>query len=566
MENLKFVTAEYAARIEDSKDRLIKLFRENGRKEKAEELERQFDEIAAEKRIKLVFVGQYTAGKSTIISALSGDNSIKIDSDISTEHPADYSWGNVILTDTPGLYTENREHDARTIEMIKQSDLLIYCITSDLFNPYTLEDFKKWAFDHGYAGKMFLVINKMSKEAGAYDGLCESYLATIDKALYPHSVNEFSHAFIDAKDYRDGYRENDRALIEFSHFERFIEILNDFIRNKGQIGKFDTPIMILKAAIDNALEEMSETENNREYSALLGRLERAVDEIRNRISFEARNLISGCLKPIIDKGYEISRKIGIEKVDYSEADVERLVGKCCDILNEQLSKLSAKGISLLKEEVEGIINSDLAAFFFESVKDLKEKPSIFESTGNKVKRIQFNSVNEIIQNITGKTVELATKGGVRSSQFLIKATEASGSQLHSAVLTIGHAFGHKFQPWEAVNLAKDIGNVAQILGPIASAFSLVMDVKDAVKDNKEDKRVTNARISCRRSFEDAEADVEKQYMNELKNMFAPYDDVTKQVQEDRERIQNIMKNNDRTVKELLDIRRDLTDIQRKLFA
>ena len=342
MGDIKFFTTEYAERIENDKNELIELFINNNQENKADDLKKQLDAIAAERRIKLVFIGQYTAGKSTIISALSGDNSIKIDSDVSTEYTADYSWGNVILTDTPGLYTENKEHDARTIEMIKQSDLLIYCITSDLFNQYTLKDFEKWAFEYGYAGKMFLVINKMSKEAGNYEDLCDSYLTTLNKALYPHSVNEFAHAFIDAKDYRDGCKDQDRELIEYSHFEGFIEILNDFIKAKGEIGKFDTPIMILKAAVDNAIEELAEDESNKEYSALLFRIERAVDEIRNKLALESGNLIRKHLKPIIDKGFEISRKIGLEDIEFSDEDAEALVKKCCEALNEQLSKLCEK--------------------------------------------------------------------------------------------------------------------------------------------------------------------------------------------------------------------------------
>ena len=132
MSDIRFITTEFAERIEKNKEEIIEIFRNNNWTDKAEALEKQLKGVASEERIKLVFIGQYTAGKSTIISALSGDNSIKIDSDISTEYTSDYSWGNVILTDTPGLYTENKEHDNRTIEMIKQSDLLIYCITSDL--------------------------------------------------------------------------------------------------------------------------------------------------------------------------------------------------------------------------------------------------------------------------------------------------------------------------------------------------------------------------------------------------------------------------------------------------
>ena len=565
MSDIKFLTTEYAERIERDKNELIDLFRNNNQDDKADALERQLSNIAAEKRIKLVFIGQYTAGKSTVISALSGDNSIKIDSDISTEHPADYSWGNVILTDTPGLYTENKEHDARTIEMIKQSDLLIYCITSDLFNQYTLKDFEKWAFEYGYAGKMFLVINKMSKEAGDYEDLCKSYLTTLNKALYPHSVDEFAHAFIDAKDYRDGCRDQDRELIEYSHFEDFIEILNDFIKSKGQIGKFDTPVMILKAAVDNAIEELAEDESNKEYSALLSRIERAVDEIRNKLSLESGNLIRKYLKPIIDKGYELSRKIGLEDIEFSDEDVEALVRNCCEMLNDQLSRLCEKSNISLQEQMEGILQSDLATYFFDSVKDVNEKASIFESSGNKVKRIQFESVKGLVENITGKTVQLATKGGSQSAQFLIKASEASGSQIHNVVLNVGHAFGVKFKPWQAVNIAKNIGNVAKVLGPVISVLGLAIDIKDSVKESIEDKKVERARIECRQSFSDIESDVERQYMEELSNMFSSYDDVTKQVQEDREKVQNIMKKGDQTVKKLLDIRRDLMDIQRSIF-
>ena len=565
MGDVKFITTEYAERIEHDKNELLELFRSNNHSDKADSLEKQLNDIANEKRIKLVFIGQYTAGKSTVISALSGDTTIKIDSDISTEHPADYSWGNVILTDTPGLYTENKEHDARTIEMIKQSDLLIYCITSDLFNQYTLKDFEKWAFEYGYAGKMFLVINKMSKEAGEYEELCKNYLTTLNTALYPHSVNEFAHAFIDAKDYKDGVKDNDRGFIEYSHFEDFISNLNDFIKAKGQIGKFDTPVMILKSAIDRAIEELGEDESNKDYSALLSRIERAVDEIRNKISVEAGNLIRKQLKPIIDKGFELSRKIGLEKVDFSDEEIEALVHRCCEALNGQLSNLCEKGTEALRKEIEGIMQSDLAIFFFDTVKDINEKASIFESSGNKAKRIQFESIKGLVQNITGKTIQLATKGGTQSANFFIKATEASGSQLHTFVLNTGHFFGVKFQPWQAVNIAKDIGNVAKVVGPVLAFVGLAIDIKNSIQEEQEAKKIEKARIECRQSFTDIENDIERQYMEELSRMFSAYDDVTSQVQEDRERVQNIMKKDNLMVKKLLDIRRDLTDIQRNLF-
>ncbi len=565
MSEIKFLTNEYAVRIEKDKEELLKLFRDNNDGEKADRLEQELKEISAEKRIKLVFIGQYSAGKSTIISGLSGENDILIDPDVATEYVTDYEWGNVILTDTPGLYTENKEHDARTIEMIKQSDLLIYCITSDLFNQYTLKDFEKWAFEYGYAGKMFLVVNKMSKEAGEYEKLRENYLTTLNKSLYPHSVNEFAHAFIDAKDYRDGRNDGDEELIAYSHFEEFIEILNGFIKDKGQIGKFDTPIMILKAAINSAIEEMAADESNREYSALLSRIEKAVDSIRNKLRKESENLIRKYLQPIIDKGFEISRQIGLEKVSFSEEQTEELVRKCCEALNEKLTELCEKGTESLQREIEGILQSDLAAYFFDSIKDFSEKPSVFEGSEKKAKRIQFESVRELTEKITGKTVQLATKGGKESAKFFLKASEASGSQIHKAVKGVGHALGYKFKPWQAVNIAKNIGNVAKVAGPVLSVLGLAVDIKNSIDENNEAKDIEHARIECRDSFRNIKEDVAKQYKDELRNMFTAFDDVTKQVQEDREKVQNILKKGDQTVMKLLDIRRDLQDIQSSIF-
>lgn len=57
-------------------------------------------------RIIIVFAGAYSVGKSTIIHALTGDDTIKIDSDETTSESTEYLWGdNLILVDTPGLYT-----------------------------------------------------------------------------------------------------------------------------------------------------------------------------------------------------------------------------------------------------------------------------------------------------------------------------------------------------------------------------------------------------------------------------------------------------------------------------
>ena len=63
-------------------------------------------------KIHLVFVGQYSAGKSSIISMLTGRRDIKIGEGITTQKVTKYDWNGIEVIDTPGIHTELRpDHD-----------------------------------------------------------------------------------------------------------------------------------------------------------------------------------------------------------------------------------------------------------------------------------------------------------------------------------------------------------------------------------------------------------------------------------------------------------------------
>lgn len=102
MNNNGFITTELAGRIDHARADIIRIYKANGHDSEAEELMKELDRAAADKTIRVVFIGQYTAGKSTIISALTGNNEIVIDSNIATSQTSDYSWGGVVLQILPG--------------------------------------------------------------------------------------------------------------------------------------------------------------------------------------------------------------------------------------------------------------------------------------------------------------------------------------------------------------------------------------------------------------------------------------------------------------------------------
>ena len=54
--------------------------------------------------IRLVFAGQYSAGKSSILKMLTGRADIAIGADITTQQAHTYDWNGIEVVDTPGIH------------------------------------------------------------------------------------------------------------------------------------------------------------------------------------------------------------------------------------------------------------------------------------------------------------------------------------------------------------------------------------------------------------------------------------------------------------------------------
>ena len=116
-----------------------------------------------EKPISIVFVGQYSAGKSTLIKALTGIQDIEIGEGIKTMETHSYDWNGIKIVDTPGINTMIRpDHDEITYKAISESDMLVYVVTEDLFDDVTGQNFQKLLFEKDKASEMILVVNKMA--------------------------------------------------------------------------------------------------------------------------------------------------------------------------------------------------------------------------------------------------------------------------------------------------------------------------------------------------------------------------------------------------------------------
>ena len=549
------ISEEFSKILEDSK-KIVS----NYNNEIVESLAKDIEEIENQKLLTISFIGQYSSGKSTIISALTGNKSIKIDADIATDKTTDYAWNNVLLTDTPGLFTDRKDHDDITYKKIKESDLLIYCLTSDLFDDIILENFKKIAFEEKQKNKMMVVINKMSMESGEYSELVENYKKSLNDSLEPHKIDEFPLCFIDAADYIEGVDENENELKELSHFNDFVKLINIFIKEKGIWAKFSTPIYRTISFIDNSILSIS-SKDNKEFLILVNRIEKEVQFKKQLAYNRVFPLIMELSSTIISYSNDITSKIGVENIDFDSVqkeigirikkDIEEYQVKIQEVLNEINGELN--------DTIKDLFDSDLGKYVLDSISDSKlniNNVSLMDFTEI---ISNFSSISDITGKVAGSVKNFI---GVNNAGLILKAKDlASGNRAVEIVKNIGHFFGVKFQPWGAINIVKNIGNVANFLGPVLSIFSIGIEVANFVKDEENAKKLSRAKQDCYNEFSKISRDIEKQFNNQLESYIKEvFDKILEQIKNLRANMIEEEKTGDSSVLKLKEYKKQLEDM------
>jgi hypothetical protein len=93
--------------------------------------------------------------------------------------------------------------------------------------------------------------------------------------------------------------------------------------------------------------------------------------------------------------------------------------------------------------------------------------------------------------------------------------QASGSQMHNIVYSVGKFFGHSFKPWEAVGIAAKIGKVGKFGIPvIGTVFSVWIEIKQMKNEEKKMKMIRSARdqfdASARNSIRSTRGELESE--------------------------------------------------------
>lgn len=522
-------------------------------------LDAELEQATDRKELSLAFVGQYSSGKSTIISAMTGDKQIKIDANVATDVVSKYEWNNILLMDTPGILAGKKEsHDEATKEALKESDLIFYVLTSQLFDDVIFNNFIDLAYNQRLADKMFIVINKMGMESGEYDELVENYTVSLQKifAERGYSLDQFPVAFIDAYDYIQGEDEKDEEFIKLSHFGCFLDMLNAFVDQKGLIKKqFDTPVRILQSYLKNIQVAAVDKTISDFYNQFEQKLTSSEKELKRDVEQVLSWFDSSCMNEVINLSSEIGaideEAVWTQKQNDLSNKLSNMISEASDRIDTSINQ----NYDRLLKEMSEFSGKEALVKYTESIDAKINSPSISVEE-KKSLTTQRNSLTYLLKQGANKVSSMAP--GVNSISGGISA--ASGSTLHKGVLTIGHLFGKSFKPWQAVRWASNIAKVAKFGIPVvAVGIDVWMQVREDKRENKMIAQIKSAKNQFVTTYQCEINKIKSQFEDYLHTILENYANKRDEINKSKDELITLSTRNEELGRSIKDLEGEYVD-------
>lgn len=470
------------------------------------------------KPVSLVFAGQYSAGKSTILKVLTGIKDIAIGAGITTQEAHVYDWNGIEVIDTPGIHTTLRpDHDEISYQAIADADMLVYVVTQELFDDFIGQNFRRLLLEKDKAGEMILIVNKMADIGNTIENQ-ETKLKDLEKVTSPYTPAQLRTVFVDAESYLDSLSEEDteiaEELRERSNYDALISTLNSFVRDKGLSSQLTTVLYQLFEYLQRVLEGYLPSTGDSDIDALEEHLlqeRHIISTTQWRIESSVKAIFEEAASKIREKGREIANTVYDYKTEDDANDaitaayneVDTITAACVDNVTHKIEELSEDCQAQLDEFYKSDFSQNLK-FRLES-KNGRGNPlieRIFKSD------VLTQGGNKIIANTVGTN---AAANGLKAF---------TGSNIHQMVLDIGHFFGHSFKPWEAVKWVKGINVAGKILGAFGVVLSIGMQAKEDVDADKREQEMRKSRETLRAGFNNAANEVVKYFNNALGNFLS----------------------------------------------
>ena len=490
-----------------------------------------FKEFKKDDKIKIVFVGQYSAGKSSIIKMLTGED-IKIGSKITTQKATSYLWNGIEIIDTPGVHTELRkDHDTITYEQIDQAALLVFVITNEGFSQKLGEHFRKLAIEQQRAGNMILVVNKMDRtDLGNVLEQQEIIKNDLVKVISEYKLSDLYLSFLDTNSYFDSLSVNDielkKELFQSSGYDVFVCNINRFVSEHKLIAQAIKPLYRIRKFIEISIDENNVTDDED-----LSNLEKTIRD-RKRILKNGKDKCHKEIRDIIREYREKIRSIGsdcIEKAmnasSQEEADkeqtrantkIEKEIIDCYDIIDKKLR-------CLFDEIGDELCDYDSSIFVQSVTVNINQKIADAPTNNRNLIIKALSDITKKVREIEDPHLLVAPKevgaGAVVAGQIADFALKTAFPKLAApATNGIAQMITQFFKPKPGVVDKAGIflgQNAGKIFGIGGAAYAVFAEFKNAEEQDKYEKQKSKAKEELYAKYVEFSDEIHDKLINEV---------------------------------------------------
>ncbi len=320
--------------------------------------------------ISLALAGQYSAGKSTILLALTGRDDIATGAGIVTAETRFFDWNGLSIIDTPGIHTDIRpEHDEITYDAISNADLMMFVITNELFDSYVSQHYRKLTIDRSKGHETILVVNKMARHAAGNTPESRKMLTEdLRPALCPFTPEQLRITFVDALSALEAKTEEHAEfaahLEKVGNLQALIDNIDAFVHEKGLHARQTTALYAIDQVLQTAIQNEPTEDPDADAMVLVyNRTIRHLNDAKTTLQGAVELAILDTKSSFVEAGTQWAEQIDRKGQDYdfeaASQTAENEVQEALDELPQSIEKALGNSLPELAEDINAILNGKL---------------------------------------------------------------------------------------------------------------------------------------------------------------------------------------------------------------
>ncbi|MEZ5110915.1 MAG: LeoA/HP0731 family dynamin-like GTPase [Microbacteriaceae bacterium] len=376
-----------------------------------------------------------------------------------------------MLVDTPGVQSGLRSHDELAMDAIGNADFILFVVTVNLFDDASRDFLRRLANGLQMHGQMIVVITQTSKRSAAEGVRQQAVQEALGTATFNLPIVE-----VDSADYLRSLEGGSRseAFRQRSRMDDLRAMINQLSAERGNLARLRQPLHLIRQLCDEAQELFMPDDTTSAALALLAAQTRAISQRRFMLDQSFARVETDfkrdCLvdvlgfvdtastlpdeqaqaRPILeDAEARLVESLERHATEFAER-INKLAGSEFDTLSEELLEIGASNRLDRLLRPSGAVSLDAP----DRVHPVASASAAQEAAPIAV---DWRKIGDLIKRGQGWW---GAGDGLR---------DASGSLGHKLVKDVGHTFGYKFKPWQALKIADKVGKAAKVGGFVISA-------------------------------------------------------------------------------------------------